>query len=707
MTLFLEFINTFIGTPLGYVMWLCYRLCANYGLAIFLFTLLTKVVLLPINVWVQKNSIKMVKLQPEFNFIAARFVGDKDKIAEEQMALYKRENYRPLIGIVPMLIQIPIILGLISVVYNPLQHLLHMDPAVIAAFTAQAEQLVGGPLGSTAQLKVIELIKDPATLGSFTALSVPGGDVSGAIAAIQNLHLTLFGINFGHFPSLTQLDPYWLFPLCSGGSSLLLCVFQNKENVLQKEQGFLGRWGMAIFLTAFSTYFAFVVPAGVAFYWILGNLIAIVTLYLLNWLYDPKKYIDYEALEESKKALAESRVVEKSLKPTKKQKAQAKADYKRFLAADNPKKLVYYSEKSGFYKYFKAQIQEILKNSDLTVHYLTSDPNDQVFQLDNPRIVPYYVDDNRLIPLFMMMDCDVMVCTTPHLDVYHLKRSLVRKYIEYIYEEHAATSMHMGITADAYNHYDTVLCAGPHQRRELRELEKYYHLKEKRLIDCGYPLIDELIANYEAMEHTENAVKKILIAPSWQDGNILEGPIHPMLESLLGKGYDITVRPHPEFIKRYPAKMHKLMEQYQDRFGEDFRIETDFSSNVTIFTADLVVTDWSGISVEFSYATKKPCLFINTPMKILNPEYDKLPCVPLELSIRDRIGRSLNEDQLEDTEKTVRYLLDHADDYRQAILETMQENLYNIGHSAEAGARYIIGAVERQEAKAAASADSL
>ena len=267
--------------------------------------------------------------------------------------------------------------------------------------------------------------------------------------------------------------------------------------------------------------------------------------------------------------------------------------------------------------------------------------------------------------------------------------------------------MHMGITADAYNHYDTVLCAGPHQRRELRELEKYYHLKEKRLIDCGYPLIDELIANYEAMEHTENAVKKILIAPSWQDGNILEGPIHPMLESLLGKGYDITVRPHPEFIKRYPAKMHKLMEQYQDRFGEDFRIETDFSSNVTIFTADLVVTDWSGISVEFSYATKKPCLFINTPMKILNPEYDKLPCVPLELSIRDRIGRSLNEDQLEDTEKTVRYLLDHADDYRQAILETMQENLYNIGHSAEAGARYIIGAVERQEAKAAASADSL
>ena len=104
----------------------------------------------------------------------------------------------------------------------------------------------------------------------------------------------------------------------------------------------------------------------------------------MNWLYDPKKYIDYDALEESKKALAESRVVEKSLKPTKEQKARAKADYKRFLAADNPKQLVYYSEKSGFYKYFKAQIQKVLENSDITVHYLTSDPNDQVFQLNNP-----------------------------------------------------------------------------------------------------------------------------------------------------------------------------------------------------------------------------------------------------------------------------------------------------------------------------------
>lgn len=101
-----------------------------------------------------------------------------------------------------------------------------------------------------------------------------------------------------------------------------------------------------------------------------------------------QKYIDYEALEESKKALAESKVLEKKLKPTKEQKAQSKADYKRFLDESNRKQLVYYSEKSGFYKYFEDQIAYILEHSDITIHYLTSDPRDKIFERGDPRLCP-------------------------------------------------------------------------------------------------------------------------------------------------------------------------------------------------------------------------------------------------------------------------------------------------------------------------------
>ena len=115
-----------IGTGLGAVMDVCYSICKNYGLAIILFTLLSKIVLFPVSIWVQKNSIKMIRLQPAINRITATHYGDKDAITDETMVLYKQERYSPLLGMVPMLIQILLVLGLIQVIYNPMQHLLRI-----------------------------------------------------------------------------------------------------------------------------------------------------------------------------------------------------------------------------------------------------------------------------------------------------------------------------------------------------------------------------------------------------------------------------------------------------------------------------------------------------------------------------------------------------------------------------------------------------
>lgn len=74
----------------------------------------------------------------------------------------------------------------------------------------------------------------------------------------------------------------------------------------------------------------------------------------------------------------------------------------------------------------------------------------------------------------MMMDCSVMVCTTPNIETYHLKRSLVRKDIEYIYTPHDPLSLHMGAAKGSFDHFDTLLCVGQHQVTEARELEKVY-----------------------------------------------------------------------------------------------------------------------------------------------------------------------------------------------------------------------------------------
>ena len=116
----------YLGIALGPVMYLCYRLTGSYGLGIILFTLLTKVILLPLGILTQKNSIQMVRLMPENDALRIRYAGDKDKLAEEQLALYKRYHYNPFLSIIPLLVQIPLVLGLVYVVYHPLSYVLRI-----------------------------------------------------------------------------------------------------------------------------------------------------------------------------------------------------------------------------------------------------------------------------------------------------------------------------------------------------------------------------------------------------------------------------------------------------------------------------------------------------------------------------------------------------------------------------------------------------
>ena len=94
---------------------------------------------------------------------------------------------------------------------------------------------------------------------------------------------------------------------------------------------------------------------------------------------------------------------------------------------------------------------------------------------------------------------------------------------------------------------------------EIRQAEKLYGTREKKLIACGYGQLENLHDAYQQMDKTPRTRPQILIAPSWQQDNILDSCIDDMLQSLLGKGYDVIVRPHPEYKKRYGAKLDALI----------------------------------------------------------------------------------------------------------------------------------------------------
>ena len=95
----------------------CYALTQNWWLAIALFTVLVKIILLPLSLWCQKNSIVMVQLMPALNRIKVKHFGDAEAIGEAQTKLHKQMHYHPLLSLVPLAVQILILFGLVDVVH--------------------------------------------------------------------------------------------------------------------------------------------------------------------------------------------------------------------------------------------------------------------------------------------------------------------------------------------------------------------------------------------------------------------------------------------------------------------------------------------------------------------------------------------------------------------------------------------------------------
>lgn len=666
---------SFLGELLGKLMSFIFNIAGDYGLSIIIFTLLTKVILFPLNMVTQKNSINMVRLMPEENALKIKYIDDKDKLGEERLKLYKKYKYRPLLSSVPLLIQIPVVLGLVYVMYHPLTFIHQFDSGIISQFKDWLASFADPELlaENTYQLEIVSLIKG-GTMPDVSALTQ-------AAREIADLNTMFLGIDLSRTPTLKGDYILLIIPLLSGLSAWLLCAVQNRVNVLQVAQGGLSKALSTIFLIAFSAYFAFLVPAGVGLYWIFGNLFAIPFMFLYNLCMPPKKYIDYEYLKKMNAQRIEKEKIHK------KYSSREKADYKKFFANESMK-LVFYSESNGFYKYFKGMIDYVCANSDIEIHYVTSDPDDNIFKDERPQIHPYYISSDRyLVPLFMKLKCDMCVMTMPDLEKYHIKRSRVRKDVEYVFACHGIGSIAL-YRKGALDWFDTILVPGIDQFNEIRATEEVYGTPKKRLVEAGYPLMDDMLAEYEKTEHPANEIPKILIAPSWQTDNIIDLCIDELLEELGKTEYEIILRPHPQQVRHEPEKFDLLKEKFRD--CRNITVQTDFSSNNPVMEADVLITDWSDISWEFAFVTKRPVLFINTPMKIMNQEYERINIPPINQTMRTVIGEALETDELDRTNETIGKMLADREEYAKVIQKTYEEHVYNIGKSSKLCGKYII-----------------
>lgn len=134
-----------IANIFGYLLNFIYNLLNNYGASIILFSILMKILLLPLTIKQQKTMEKTTKLQEEMKSLQFKYKNDQEKLNQEMMALYKRENMSPFSGCLSSIVQLILILAVFYLVRSPLTFMKKVDVNLINDYTSKLEQKTSYP----------------------------------------------------------------------------------------------------------------------------------------------------------------------------------------------------------------------------------------------------------------------------------------------------------------------------------------------------------------------------------------------------------------------------------------------------------------------------------------------------------------------------------------------------------------------------------
>lgn len=358
-----------------------------------------------------------------------------------------------------------------------------------------------------------------------------------------------------------------------------------------------------------------------------------------------------------------------------------------FATPSSHKEIIFYVEHRGYYSYTEGILAELQKIYHQPISYITSDFFDPLLTNTNPAIHVFYI--KKFLPYVMaLLNARVCVMTVADLEHFSLRRSAYP--VHYVYVFHALVSTHMMYREGAFDYYDSILCVGPHQIAEIRAREKQNNLSPKRLVEAGYYPLERIYELWRARPEKSPAQEKtILIAPSWGEQNVLESVGGQIIGILLKAGYRVIVRPHSETIRRFPD----LLKEFVNMFGENpsFTLETAGAPDAAIICADILISDSSGIMLEYAFGTERPVLSIGVPPKVKNPHFQKLHMEPVELTLRKQFGIVLSPKEIDTIDRVVEKLIAEKDMYRERIRALRSKYVFAFGSSSQIGAEYITG----------------
>jgi YidC/Oxa1 family membrane protein insertase len=271
------------------------------------------------------------------------------------------------------------------------------------------------------------------------------------------------------------------------------------------------------------------------------------------------------------------------------------------------------------------------------------------------------------------------------LNIFQLKRSI--NPVHYIYLFHAMGSTHMVDFENSYDHYDTILCVGPHQMKEIRKREQQKGLPAKNLIPHGYGRVEELLAEGKKRYKPPQKPYTILLAPTWGENSILHICGKEIIGVLLNAGCKVILRPHYQTLKLNPQIVSSILSCYSK--NPLFEYVNQMGDKDSLFNSDILICDWSSTSIEYALGLEKPVLYIDVPRRVRNPRYQELGLEPMEVSIRNEVGLVLNPKELEKAPEMIDTLLSNPDQFRERIARLREKIIFNFGKSVEIGAQSI------------------
>lgn len=303
--------DTIINRPLGWIIEISYRFTHNYAIALFIFALVLQIVLFPLGIKQQKNSVKQASLRPKEMAIRKKYAGRNDKptqqkLNEEIMELYQRENFNPMGGCLPMLIQLPILFSLYNVVISPLKYICGFGAETIKNIQLKVYEILqaAGTEGFEAfaegkTVSQINLITKMRELGLTNFV----GENGQAITESMLPDFTIFGgkldlsmIPIQHLWSILLLIPALTLVVTYGSTWISRKLMYNPNPEAQND---ISMKIMNLSMPLLSVYISFTVPATIGIYWIFRSILAVLQQLALSKMFPIPKFSeeDYKAAE--------------------------------------------------------------------------------------------------------------------------------------------------------------------------------------------------------------------------------------------------------------------------------------------------------------------------------------------------------------------------------------------------------------------------